>query len=1166
MNQAQIDGMTLMQSQSIFTPFALEMLEGRVYQLSDHQEVICDTLDRVLTGEIKRLIINIPPAYAKAIDCDTPMFTENGWLLAGDVKSGMRIMGSNGQWTEVLAVHPQGIKPAYNVEFSDGSSLVTCGEHLWSVKLRDKGKNGWSSPYRVKTTDHIKNDLKGKDGRLKWRIPVLNDVGNLDVELPIDPYLLGCWLGDGDSASARITTMDKEVVNAFIDYDPTPTKYQNSGKATTYSLRNKFITKLKSVGVFGNKHIPIIYMQASHRQRLALLQGLMDTDGTVSKDNHGQVYSSSRERLSQDFGSLVTSLGGTYRLYKYQPKIGKLNYSHLISMPYGDCAFRLDRHISKISIRKECNSPRRFVKSITSVTDRPMVCFTVDAKDSLFCAGRDFIVTHNTAIAVWSFVSRGFAFNPASKFLHLSYSDVLVNDNSANIRAIINSAEYQRVYPHVQLRIDSKSKGLWKTSAGGAFRAAPSGGAVTGFRAGVLGSKIFAGCFPYDELIETERGPMKIGAVVEGKIDVKVYSYNFVSKLLELQPITHFFNNPPNNIIEVKMTDGSTFKCTPNHKILTSRGWVEAQYLRYFDRIVSTLDFSSPLDLIKAQASNTDYFCAWQTSIKHNFKLIIGKFWAINPMRVRKPRGNTAPCFAGFNLPDNPRTYPIDFTKIFRGIAAGKYINNHDAIKLGPRPTLKQWKRPVFDSILHVIGLRPPRKIFKPVINWIAVKMPALLTRQPRANKAFKHSNMTPFVGNNTFNAAVKSKIAATIQLQFKYFFRDYVRLPAPTNNNALFAFSSAVIAYFISMIKPNYRSPLLITDCGHADKTFCLGVGGNHNFILHKSKVIVSNCLIIDDPLKADDANSDVIRNGINARWENVFRSRLASPDTPVIVIMQRLAENDFTNHLIRESGETWHHLVLPAYIDRSLPYPFKDCNTIPIEHDLPDGALWDAKYNEAQSLALMSDGQYSQNPKSLGGNLIKGAWFKYYTQLPILQYRMIYADTAMKTKESSDYSVFQCWGKTKDGAGIYLIDQIRGKWEAPDLERMAIAFWNKHKAENVNTHGSLRKMGVESKSSGTGLVQSIRRKGLIPIFEIERNVDKFTRVCDAMPSIESGYVYLPEDAAFTLDFVSECESFTKDDTHAHDDQIDPMCDAITDMLGKGRMHINEAALKNLS
>nr|WP_244140924.1 phage terminase large subunit [Burkholderia vietnamiensis] len=191
-------------------------------------------------------------------------------------------------------------------------------------------------------------------------------------------------------------------------------------------------------------------------------------------------------------------------------------------------------------------------------------------------------------------------------------------------------------------------------------------------------------------------------------------------------------------------------------------------------------------------------------------------------------------------------------------------------------------------------------------------------------------------------------------------------------------------------------------------------------------------------------------------------------------------------------------------------------------------------------------------QRPSPLGGGIIQSGKFLRYGALPQLQYRKIFADTAQKTAERNDYSVLECWGLGYDNR-VYLIDLVRGKWKAPELKRRAIDFWNKHAAIGADDPGApvLRQMKVEDKSSGTGLIQDIQAEGGIPIEGIERVKDKLTRVMDVVSHIDAGNVGVPLDAPWVSDFLTECDSFTADDTHMHDDQIDPMVDAINDMLG---------------
>jgi predicted phage terminase large subunit-like protein len=188
---------------------------------------------------------------------------------------------------------------------------------------------------------------------------------------------------------------------------------------------------------------------------------------------------------------------------------------------------------------------------------------------------------------------------------------------------------------------------------------------------------------------------------------------------------------------------------------------------------------------------------------------------------------------------------------------------------------------------------------------------------------------------------------------------------------------------------------------------------------------------------------------------------------------------------------------------------------------------------------------GQYMQTPAPKGGGLYKQDWFRYYEVEPTFKYRLMFADTAMKTKEANDYSVLQVWGYTAN-KDAYLIDQLRGKWESPELQQMTISFWDKHK--NLS-NGSLRNLCVEDKASGTGLIQSLKRDNKINVKAIQRSTDKITRAYDAAPYIASGRVYFLSGASYLSDLIPELLTFPN---AKHDDQVDVLNDGISELAKK--------------
>lgn len=315
------------------------------------------------------------------------------------------------------------------------------------------------------------------------------------------------------------------------------------------------------------------------------------------------------------------------------------------------------------------------------------------------------------------------------------------------------------------------------------------------------------------------------------------------------------------------------------------------------------------------------------------------------------------------------------------------------------------------------------------------------------------------------------------------------------------------------------------------------VGVGGGvTGFGAGKMRRQFGGAIIVDDPHKPAEANSDAIRKSTLAWFQNTLESRKNSNETPIIVIMQRLHEDDLSGFLeAGGNGEEWTVIRIPA-IEES------------------GGSFWEensnfsiAKLRQMESAnAYVFAGQYLQLPAPLGGGILKDAWYQNWDILPQLKWRKIYADTAQKTKEANDFSVFQCWGDDGKG-GKYLIDQLRGKWEAPELLDVARGFWTKHKAADARALGNLRAMMVEDKSSGTGLIQTLARER-VPIIGVKRNIDKTTRAMDAAPMIQAGHVYLPRSADWVNGFMLESSQFPNG---KHDDQLDPMFDAVVDRDG---------------
>lgn len=302
------------------------------------------------------------------------------------------------------------------------------------------------------------------------------------------------------------------------------------------------------------------------------------------------------------------------------------------------------------------------------------------------------------------------------------------------------------------------------------------------------------------------------------------------------------------------------------------------------------------------------------------------------------------------------------------------------------------------------------------------------------------------------------------------------------------------------------------------------------------------AGAIIVDDPLKEQDRHRSLVREDSIKFFKETLPTRKNNPDVPTVVIMQPLHKDDLGQWIKKNRAHKFKIVELPIIDENDQPlfpevYSYNDLMELKIELG---NEMWQAKC--------------MLRPVTLGGNILKTNLLKHYNELPFLKYRWIEGDTAQKTEERHDYTVFQCWGKGYDG-GIYLIDQFRGKVEYSDLKQRFKDFWNKHndvEAYDPRKYGYLTSAFIEDKSSGTQIIQETQREGNIPIVAVPRAKSKFERaVTVAVPKLEAGYIFIPENAPFVADLKEEMESFTgereteqqiikMDNKKKFDDQVD--------------------------
>lgn len=344
------------------------------------------------------------PTFGKGLALDTPVPGPYGWQIMGVLCPGDTIFGADGQPVTVSFVSEIHHRPCYKVTFGDGTSLVTDDQHRWSMH-HTPVVSRYASDRIVSTQEMADAGVERPrlGGGYQWCAPVCSPVQYPTHPVEIDPYALGVWLADGTTLAAAITNSDPEVITRLGRvYDLRRQQCLKNDRAPVWSVWLKDGSRtiafdLKALGVWGNKRIPISYLQSSVEQRWALLQGMLDGDGYCHTSGSIE-WCSVKKDLAQDFVSLVQSLGMRCTIAESDAKL----YGRTISKRYRVTFYA---NHQPFSVRRNMDrwhpanrrSHRSSVISIESVPSVPTVCIQVDAEDELFLAG-DYIVTHNTAL------------------------------------------------------------------------------------------------------------------------------------------------------------------------------------------------------------------------------------------------------------------------------------------------------------------------------------------------------------------------------------------------------------------------------------------------------------------------------------------------------------------------------------------------------------------------------------------------------------------------------------------------------------------------------------------------------------------------------------------------------------------------------------------------
>ena len=357
----------------------------------------------------------------KAVPLSTPMPTPNGWKTAGDIKVGDMLFDRHGKPTKVIGVYPQGEKEVYQVTLKDGRTVKCADEHLWEVY---DGYNATETT--TKNTKELLETHEDINRGFRYHLPTSEAVEYDEKVLPLDPYVMGAFLGNGSKnkpGNFVFSSDDEEVVTEIknlLHADETHRNVQNydwTFKKDGSRIKVKDVSPelegLLTDTYSYEKYIPEEYKTASVEQRWALIQGMMDTDGNIyeeaDKKRYNIQYSTTSPRLRDDFMEVLYSLGCSCR-YCFNKKAGQGNAVHdqyqiKIHVPneIKERFFRLKRKKNLAVKAKGYVKSKDYSRiAITKIEKLPekteQVCFEVENEEHLFLAG-NYVVTHNTLVS-----------------------------------------------------------------------------------------------------------------------------------------------------------------------------------------------------------------------------------------------------------------------------------------------------------------------------------------------------------------------------------------------------------------------------------------------------------------------------------------------------------------------------------------------------------------------------------------------------------------------------------------------------------------------------------------------------------------------------------------------------------------------------------------------
>jgi len=379
-----------------------------------------DLQKKIHTSKAKYKIVCLG-RRALALDTLIPVYGKELFKTVEDIEIGDVVFDEHGKKCNVVDVTPIMLnQKCYKVIFSDGSEIIADAGHQWQVtthkirKNQNRGKqetrDKWK-PIVVTTEEMVGNLHYDSRGNKNYQIQAQEPIDFNEQELPIDPYIVGLWLGDGSCRANQITCHEDDYPyyrDYFNQKGVNVVEYRDGGFSFGVGYRsNKVIHGVKGDSIlptfrelqlYMNKHIPKQYLQSSIEQRKELLRGLMDSDGFISANGLSVEFYTTSTDIRDGVKYLLSSLGIIYSLNEKDATLnGKYcGICYRFNLKPTFCVFNLPRKVERWEKRNRVRKNTRIIKDIVEVESVPVKCISVDSPNNLFLCGESFIPTHNS--------------------------------------------------------------------------------------------------------------------------------------------------------------------------------------------------------------------------------------------------------------------------------------------------------------------------------------------------------------------------------------------------------------------------------------------------------------------------------------------------------------------------------------------------------------------------------------------------------------------------------------------------------------------------------------------------------------------------------------------------------------------------------------------------